>query len=67
MTSYQSGYGGVGASPNRLTPTVSNNEIIKQGWASVKEEGFTSWIWAKKYLILRDQTLSLHKSEVSLG
>ncbi|KAK9235634.1 kinase-like domain-containing protein [Lipomyces kononenkoae] len=39
--------------------------IIRQGWASVKEDGLRSFIWAKKYLILRDSNLDFHKNESS--
>ncbi|ORY87899.1 kinase-like domain-containing protein [Protomyces lactucae-debilis] len=37
--------------------------IIKQGWASVKEDGIKSWIWTKKYLILKEGTLNMMKNE----
>ncbi|KAK9364499.1 kinase-like domain-containing protein [Lipomyces kononenkoae] len=59
---------------NRILSPVSasggNNlglkgHIIKQGWASVKEDGLRSFIWAKKYLTLRDSNLDFHKNEIS--
>jgi len=65
-TSYSSGYSGIGASPIRASPTPSGSEIIRRGWASVKEDTFASFLWAKKYLQLREQTLSFHKNEVSV-
>ncbi|CAO3617913.1 unnamed protein product [Cunninghamella blakesleeana] len=37
-------------------------EIIKNGYLSVKEEGLRSFIWSKKYFILRDQALTLHRN-----
>ncbi|KAI9303043.1 kinase-like domain-containing protein [Cunninghamella echinulata] len=37
--------------------------IIKSGYLSVKEEGLRSFIWSKKYFILRDQALTLHRNE----
>ncbi|KAK9359855.1 kinase-like domain-containing protein [Lipomyces starkeyi] len=40
-------------------------QIIKQGWASVKEDGLRSFIWTKKYLMLRDSSLDIHKNESS--
>ena len=41
------------------------NKIIRRGWASVKEDGIKSWIWTKKYLVLRDSSLSFMKNDVS--
>ncbi|SAM07783.1 hypothetical protein [Absidia glauca] len=38
-------------------------EIIKNGYLSVKEDGLRSWIWSKRYFILRDQALTLHRNE----
>ena len=64
MSTYSSGYSGIGASPLRSSPAPSASEIIRRGWASVKEDGFASFLWARKFLILRDQTLSFHKNEV---
>lgn len=32
---------------------------------SVKEDGIRSWIWSKRWLALREQTLTFHKNEVS--
>jgi len=32
---------------------------------SVKEDGLRAWIWSKRWLILREQSLSFYKSEVS--
>ncbi|KAK9492830.1 kinase-like domain-containing protein [Lipomyces doorenjongii] len=40
-------------------------QIIKQGWASVKEDGLRSFIWTKKYLMLRDSSVDIHKNESS--
>ncbi|EJD43546.1 Pkinase-domain-containing protein [Auricularia subglabra TFB-10046 SS5] len=63
MSAYNSGYSGIGASPLRSSSAPSATEIIRRGWASVKEDGFASFLWARKFLILRDQTLSFHKNE----
>ncbi len=44
------------------------SSVVRCGSVSVKEEGtFASWIWQKKWLVLKEQTLSLHKSEVCFG
>jgi len=37
--------------------------IVKKGYASVKEDGLRSFLWSKRWLILREQTLSIHKNE----
>ena len=41
------------------------NSIVKQGWASVKEDGIKSWIWTKKYLILREGSLNFMRHETA--
>jgi hypothetical protein len=41
-----------------------NSFVVKRGYVSVKEEGLRSFLWPKKWLILREQTLSFHKNEV---
>ncbi|KAJ6542592.1 kinase-like domain-containing protein [Mycena capillaripes] len=39
--------------------------VVRQGPVSVKEDGmFTSWIWRVKWLVLKEKSLSLHKSVV---
>lgn len=32
---------------------------------NMKEDGFANWIWKAKFLVLREQSLSIHKSENS--
>ena len=32
---------------------------------SIKEDGFASWLWRPKWLVLKEQTLEIHKTEVS--
>ncbi|KAK9374797.1 uncharacterized protein V1513DRAFT_444427 [Lipomyces chichibuensis] len=56
--------------PSRTKLTTGLNlglkgQIIKQGWASVKEDGLRSFIWTKKYLMLRDSSVDIHKNESS--
>jgi serine/threonine-protein kinase CLA4 len=43
-----------------LNPTT----IIKRGWISIKEDGIRSFIWAKKWVILKEQVMSIYKNEV---
>ncbi|KAH8554002.1 kinase-like domain-containing protein [Umbelopsis sp. PMI_123] len=38
-------------------------EIKKDGFVSVKEDGIRAWIWSKRYVILREQTLTFHRNE----
>lgn len=38
---------------------------IREGWASIKEDGLKSLYWTKKYLILREISLDFHKNESS--
>ncbi|RKO86045.1 kinase-like domain-containing protein, partial [Blyttiomyces helicus] len=37
--------------------------VVKRGYTSVKEDGFRSWIWSKRWLLLREQTLTFHRNE----
>ncbi len=39
--------------------------IVRQGSVGFKEDAFASWIWREKWLVLREQSLSVHKNEVS--
>ncbi|KAG5730984.1 Serine/threonine-protein kinase shk2, partial [Termitomyces sp. T112] len=61
-------YSGIGGSPipNRSQETLSNSQVVRCGPVSVKEEGtFVSWIWKLKWLVLKEQTLTIHRSEHS--
>ncbi|BGP65783.1 Protein kinase [Rhodotorula toruloides] len=37
--------------------------ILRRGWVSVKEDGLRAWLWSKKWLVLREQSLSFYKNE----
>ncbi|KAI9302858.1 kinase-like domain-containing protein [Cunninghamella echinulata] len=37
--------------------------VKKDGFVHVKEEGLRAWIWSKRYLVLREQCLTIHRSE----
>jgi hypothetical protein len=39
--------------------------IVRQGSVGFKEDAFASWIWREKWLVLREQSLAVHKNEVS--
>ena len=43
----------------------SADRKIREGWASIKEDGLKSLYWTKKFLILREVSLDFHKSETS--
>lgn len=65
-TSYHSSYTGIGGSPDRGPPSGPGfSSIVRNGYASVKEDGFASWLWNRKWLVLKDQSLTFHKNEVS--
>ncbi|KAK0451223.1 Pkinase-domain-containing protein [Desarmillaria tabescens] len=65
-STYTPSYSGIGGSPNRAMETGPASSVVRSGSVSVKEEGtFASWIWQKKWLVLKEQTLSIHKSETS--
>jgi hypothetical protein len=50
---------------NRFSSPTSASTPIRQGMVTVKEEeGIRSFLWSKRWLVLRDQTLSFHKNEV---
>jgi serine/threonine-protein kinase CLA4 len=61
--SYSSSYTGVGGSPDRSSDSMSST-IVRSGVVSIKEDGLVSWLWRPKWLILKETTLSIHKSEV---
>ncbi|RKP08864.1 kinase-like domain-containing protein [Thamnocephalis sphaerospora] len=39
--------------------------IVKKGNVSVKEDGLRAWIWSKRWLVLREQTLTFHRNETA--
>lgn len=49
--------GGAMGSPGPAT-------IVRRGWVTVKEDGLRAWLWSKRWLVLREHTLSFYKSEV---
>jgi hypothetical protein len=63
-SSYAFPYSGIGGSPNRGAEDL-NAQIVRQGMVSMKEDSFGNWLFQRKWLVLKEQTLSIHKSEVS--
>lgn len=43
--------------------TTNASGVLKHGYISVKEEGLKAWIWSKRYMTLRELTLSFHRNE----
>ncbi|GAA5990512.1 hypothetical protein JCM10908_007406 [Rhodotorula pacifica] len=39
--------------------------IVRRGWVTIKEDGLRAWLWSKRWLILREHTLSFYKSETT--
>lgn len=37
--------------------------IVKRGYGNVREDGFRSFMWSKRWLLLREQTLTFHRNE----
>jgi serine/threonine-protein kinase CLA4 len=71
-SSYATSYSGIGASPIRQNTNPGsgpNGDIVRTGWASVKEDGFAigSLFWSRKWLVLKETTLTFHKNEVSFA
>ena len=47
--------------------SVGGMTPIRQGMVTVNEEkGIRSFLWSKKWMVLKEQTLSFHKNEVSI-
>lgn len=63
-SSYASDYTGIGGSPIRYSDTSMNCQVIRNGIVSLKEEGFASFMFLRKWLVLKGPTLSIHKTEV---
>ncbi|KAG9310806.1 Pkinase-domain-containing protein [Chiua virens] len=64
-SSYASDYTGIGGSPIRYSETSMNSQVIRNGMVSFKEEGFASFMFLRKWLVLKGETLTVHKTESS--
>ncbi|KAG8215352.1 Pkinase-domain-containing protein [Butyriboletus roseoflavus] len=64
-SSYASDYTGIGGSPIRYSDTSMNSHVIRNGMVSLKEEGFASFMFLRKWLILKESMLTIHKTESS--
>ncbi|TFK50606.1 Pkinase-domain-containing protein [Heliocybe sulcata] len=62
-SSYAPSYTGVGGSPSRNSEAFMSSQVVRCGYVNIKEDGFASWLWREKWLVLKEQTLSIHKNE----
>ncbi|KAF8977182.1 Protein kinase [Entomortierella lignicola] len=49
--------------PVRDQAPTNASGVLKHGYISVKEEGLKAFIWSKRYMTLRELTLSFHRNE----
>ncbi|KAF9354613.1 Protein kinase [Mortierella sp. AD094] len=49
--------------PLRDQAPTNASGVLKHGYISVKEEGLKAFIWSKRYMTLRELTLSFHRNE----
>ena len=59
-------YSGIGRSTNRGPDNALNSQIVRSGLVSMKEDSFANWLFQRKWLVLREQMLSIHKNKVRL-
>ena len=45
------------------SPSVQGAGVVRKGYVSTKEDGIRSWIWSKRWLVLRETTLLFYKNE----
>ena len=65
-SSYSPDYTGIGGSPLRHPDLGLGSNVVRCGTVSLKEEGFASFMFLRKWLILREEALSIHKAEVGI-
>jgi len=65
-SSYAFPYSGIGGSPNRGFDGGVDSQVVRNGSVSMKDDSFGNWLFQRKWLVLKEQTLSIHKSEVGL-
>ncbi|KIM83935.1 hypothetical protein PILCRDRAFT_68624 [Piloderma croceum F 1598] len=51
-------------SPSRSLAGI-DSPVVRQGMVNIKEDGFASWLWRPKWLVLKERTLSIHKTETA--
>jgi hypothetical protein len=63
VSSYHTAYSGIGGSPNIRGNSLDSAQLVRTGWSQVKEDGFFSQ-WNKRWLVLKEQSLFIQRSEV---
>ncbi|PPQ70000.1 hypothetical protein CVT24_003775 [Panaeolus cyanescens] len=64
-SSYAFPYSGIGGSPNRGPNDGVDGQVVRSGHVSIKEDSFGNWLFTRKWMVLKEQTLSIHKSDQS--
>ncbi|KAG8951004.1 Protein kinase [Tulasnella sp. 424] len=49
--------------PTRAPPPAPTRQIVRNGYANVKEDGFASLFWNRRWMVLKEDTLTFHKNE----
>ncbi|KIO19008.1 hypothetical protein M407DRAFT_153029 [Tulasnella calospora MUT 4182] len=49
--------------PTRAPPPAPTRQAVRNGYANVKEDGFASLFWNRRWMILKEDTLTFHKNE----
>ncbi|KAG8933691.1 Protein kinase [Tulasnella sp. 417] len=49
--------------PTRAPPPAPTSSVVRNGYANVKEDGFASLFWNRRWMILKEDTLTFHKNE----
>ena len=47
-----------------MSDGTSIGGVVRTGTVNIKEDGLVSWLWRPKYLVLKEESLAIHKSEV---
>lgn len=50
--------------PTRAPPPAPTRKVVRSGYANVKEDGFTSLFWNRRWMVLKEERLTFHKNEV---
>ncbi|KAI8972542.1 kinase-like domain-containing protein [Trametes punicea] len=64
-SSYARSYSGIGGSPDRNSGAANSSQVVRSGIVAVKEDGIVSFLWREKWVVLKEQTLLIHKNESS--
>ncbi|KAG9046241.1 Protein kinase [Tulasnella sp. UAMH 9824] len=49
--------------PTRAPPPAPTRQVVRSGYASVKEDGFASLFWNRRWMVLKEEILTFHKNE----